>query len=109
MNLSGNGGAEAHARFKQYEYRANASLVLTSDSRRLETDEPTGEAESLWGKIDPKTFGDGVSRVKLTLMKKRKELDQPESVLSTGRQRSSGEYLAKRVFSVPSMEAYTSP
>ncbi|XVE68356.1 hypothetical protein DITRI_Ditri09bG0061700 [Diplodiscus trichospermus] len=27
------GGAEAHARFKQYEYRANSSLVLTTDSR----------------------------------------------------------------------------
>ena len=44
------GGAEAHARFKQYEYRANSSLVLTTDSRPRDTHEPTGEPESLWGK-----------------------------------------------------------
>ncbi|GAB2288942.1 DExH-box ATP-dependent RNA helicase DExH12 [Dionaea muscipula] len=56
------GGAEAHARFKQYEYRANSSLVLTTDSRPRDTHEPTGEPETLWGKIDPKTFGDRAAR-----------------------------------------------
>lgn len=58
------GGAEAHARFKQYEYRANSSLVLTTDSRPRDTHEPTGEPESLWGKIDPKSFGDRAYRGK---------------------------------------------
>ncbi|XP_019185003.1 PREDICTED: DExH-box ATP-dependent RNA helicase DExH12-like [Ipomoea nil] len=58
------GGAEAHARFKQYEYRANSSLVLTTDSRPRDTHEPTGEPESLWGKIDPKGFGDRVFKGK---------------------------------------------
>jgi len=52
------GGAEAHARFKQYEYRANSSLVLTTDSRPRDTHEPTGEPETLWGRIDPRSFGD---------------------------------------------------
>lgn len=56
------GGAEAHARFKQYEYRANSSLVLTTDSRPRDTHEPTGEPESLYGKIDPKSFGDRAAR-----------------------------------------------
>ncbi|CAL0326436.1 unnamed protein product [Lupinus luteus] len=56
------GGAEAHARFKQYEYRANSSLVLTTDSRPRDTHEPTGEPESLWGKIDPRSFGDRAYR-----------------------------------------------
>lgn len=56
------GGAEAHARFKQYEYRANSSLVLTTDSRPRDTHEPTGEPESLWGKIDPRSFGDRAFR-----------------------------------------------
>lgn len=60
----GGGGAEAHARFKQYEYRANSSLVLTTDSRPRDTHEPTGEPESLWGKIDPKSFGDRAYRDK---------------------------------------------
>ncbi|KAJ8772568.1 hypothetical protein K2173_027745 [Erythroxylum novogranatense] len=76
------GGAEAHARFKQYEYRANSSLVLTTDSRPRDTHEPTGEPESLWGKIDPKSFGDRAYRgkppeleEKLQKAKKKKERD----------------------------------
>uniref|UniRef100_A0A7N0T061 RNA helicase n=1 Tax=Kalanchoe fedtschenkoi TaxID=63787 RepID=A0A7N0T061_KALFE len=99
------GGAEAHARFKQYEYRANSSLVLTTDSRPRDTHEPTGEPESLYGKIDPKTFGDRAYRgrppeldEKLKKSKKKKERDslteqpsrqskrrrlQEESVLNT--------------------------
>ncbi|KAG7655025.1 Helicase C-terminal [Arabidopsis suecica] len=56
------GGAEAHARFKQYEYRANSSLVLTTDNRPRDTHEPTGEPETLWGKIDPRSFGDRVAK-----------------------------------------------
>ncbi|XP_057975610.1 DExH-box ATP-dependent RNA helicase DExH12 [Malania oleifera] len=76
------GGAEAHARFKQYEYRANSSLVLTTDSRPRDTHEPTGEPESLYGKIDPKSFGDRAYRgrppeldEKLKKSKKKKERD----------------------------------
>ncbi|KAK8671368.1 hypothetical protein V6N13_037964 [Hibiscus sabdariffa] len=76
------GGAEAHARFKQYEYRANSSLVLTTDSRPRDTHEPTGEPESLWGKIDPRSFGDRVYKgrppeldEKLQKSKKKKERD----------------------------------
>ena len=76
------GGAEAHARFKQYEYRANSSLVLTSDTRPRDTHEPTGEPESLHGKIDPKHFGDRAARgkpveleEKIKKSKKKKERD----------------------------------
>ncbi|XP_028784629.1 DExH-box ATP-dependent RNA helicase DExH12 [Neltuma alba] len=78
------GGAEAHARFKQYEYRANSSLVLTTDSRPRDTHEPTGEPESLWGKIDPKSFGDRAYRgrppeldEKLEKAKKKKKERDP--------------------------------
>eukprot|EP00271_Cylindrocystis_brebissonii_P012705 TRINITY_DN317_c0_g1_i1.p1 TRINITY_DN317_c0_g1~~TRINITY_DN317_c0_g1_i1.p1 ORF type:complete len:2233 (-),score=420.67 TRINITY_DN317_c0_g1_i1:1930-8628(-) len=58
------GGAEAHARFKQYEYRANSSLVLTTDTRPRDTHEPTGEPETLWGKINPRSFGDRATQGK---------------------------------------------
>lgn len=82
------GGAEAHARFKQYEYRANSSLVLTTDSRPRDTHEPTGEPESLYGKIDPKSFGDRAYRgrpaeldEKITKSKKKKERE-PSSLAS---------------------------
>ncbi|KQJ92834.1 DExH-box ATP-dependent RNA helicase DExH12 [Brachypodium distachyon] len=76
------GGAEAHARFKQYEYRANSSLVLTTDSRPRDTHEPTGEPETLWGRIDKKNFGDRAVQAKppeleerLTKSRKKKERD----------------------------------
>ncbi|PIA32529.1 hypothetical protein AQUCO_04400019v1 [Aquilegia coerulea] len=81
------GGAEAHARFKQYEYRANSSLVLTTDSRPRDTHEPTGEPESLWGKIDPKDMGDRATRgrppeleEKIQKSKKKKERDVANNV-----------------------------
>ncbi|XP_059634391.1 DExH-box ATP-dependent RNA helicase DExH12-like [Cornus florida] len=87
------GGAEAHARFKQYEYRANSSLVLTTDSRPRDTHEPTGEPESLYGKIDPKTFGDRAYRgrppeldEKLKKSKKKKEREPLASEPTPSRQ-----------------------
>jgi pre-mRNA-splicing helicase BRR2 len=76
------GGAEAHARFKQYEYRANSSLVLTTDSRPRDTHEPTGEPETLWGRIDKRSFGDRAVQAKppeleerLTKSRKKKDRD----------------------------------
>ncbi|CAL4954921.1 unnamed protein product [Urochloa decumbens] len=57
-DLGGGGGAEAHARSKQYDYGANSSLVLTADSRNRDAREPAGEPETLWGRVDPKSFGD---------------------------------------------------
>ena len=56
-NLQGNGtfggGAEDHARFKHYGYRANSNLVLTTDSKPREH---VGSFYRLWtmGFICPK-------------------------------------------------------
>lgn len=47
---------------KQYDNKANSSLLLTTDSRRHDVDEATGEPETLRGKIDPKQFRDKVYR-----------------------------------------------
>ncbi|KAG2697994.1 hypothetical protein I3760_07G130100 [Carya illinoinensis] len=87
------GGAEAHARHKQYEYRANSSLVLTTDSRPRDTHEPTGEPESLWGKIDPRSFGDRAFRgkppeldEKLQKAKRKKKERDPLAEPAPGRQ-----------------------
>ncbi|ORX48547.1 Sec63-domain-containing protein [Hesseltinella vesiculosa] len=51
--------AENIAKASQYQYAANASLVLQADRSSLprRDQEPTGEPETLWGKIDPKEFG----------------------------------------------------
>ncbi|KAF5183503.1 Dexh-box atp-dependent rna helicase dexh12 [Thalictrum thalictroides] len=48
------GGAESHARSKQFDYKSNSNLVLNVDHRSRDTYEPTGEAVSLVGKIDLK-------------------------------------------------------
>ncbi|WIA19957.1 hypothetical protein OEZ85_005838 [Tetradesmus obliquus] len=44
------GGAESYARFKQYDYRANSNLVVTSENRTRDAHEPTGEPETLAGR-----------------------------------------------------------
>ena len=38
----------------------NSTLVLTADTRSRDPKEPDGTAGTLWGKIDPKSFGDRV-------------------------------------------------
>ncbi|KAG7597779.1 Helicase C-terminal [Arabidopsis suecica] len=90
------GGAEAHARFKQYEYRANSSLVLTTDNRPRDTHEPTGEPETLWGKIDPRSFGDRVAKgrpqeledkLKKSKKKERDVVDDTANVRQSKRRR----------------------
>nr|GMD45178.1 DExH-box ATP-dependent RNA helicase DExH12-like [Ipomoea batatas] len=79
------GGAEAHARFNRFEYRANSGLVLTSDSRPRDAHEPSGEVETHPGNIDPKTFGDLVYKGKPAELekfkkgKKKKERESPSS------------------------------
>ena len=50
--------AEQVQRFRQYEYRANSNLVLTTDLHRPRTDEPSGEPESLKDHLSGKKFGD---------------------------------------------------
>lgn len=51
--------AEDYARERQYEYKANSNLVLTAErDRRRDTNEPTGEVESLTGKIRSTRMGD---------------------------------------------------
>ncbi|CAJ1958047.1 unnamed protein product [Sphenostylis stenocarpa] len=90
------GGAEAHARFKQYEYRANSSLVLTTDSRPRDTHEPTGEPESLWGKIDPKSFGDRAYRGRPP------ELDEKLEKAKNKKKKKDRDAAADAAVSVPS-------
>lgn len=48
----------------QYKYTANSNLVLQADRSSLprRNQEPSGEPESLWGKINPKDFGDRAQR-----------------------------------------------
>ncbi|XP_024003677.1 DExH-box ATP-dependent RNA helicase DExH13 isoform X2 [Eutrema salsugineum] len=82
------GGAEEQARLKQYGYKANSNLVLNPDERPRDTHEPTGEPETLRGKIDPKSFGDRVVKGKsnelderLNKSKKKKEREATDDLV----------------------------
>jgi len=55
--------SEEYARYKQYEYKTNSNLVLTSENRTSHNNEPTGEVESLWGKLSGK-MGDKANYAK---------------------------------------------
>ncbi|KAL7117148.1 hypothetical protein ACP275_03G053900 [Erythranthe tilingii] len=107
------GGAEAHARFKQYEYRANSSLVLTTDSRPRDTHEPTGEPETLWGKIDPKSFGDRAFRDKPPeleeKLKKSKKKKEREPALDAAQPRSKKRRLQEESVLTSSEEGVYQP
>src|SRR6266498_950220 len=56
--------AEQLARGNQYQYTANSNLVLQANRSELprRDHEPSGEPESLWGKINPKDFGSRAQR-----------------------------------------------
>ena len=56
--------AEQVQRYRQYEYRANSNLVLTTDQHRPRTDEPSGEPESLKDHLEGTRFGDRVAHAK---------------------------------------------
>ncbi|TPX36711.1 hypothetical protein SmJEL517_g01209 [Synchytrium microbalum] len=63
----------------QYGYTANSNLVLQADRSALprRDQEPSGESETLYGKIDPKKMGDRAQRTygdeKARIDKKRKD------------------------------------
>ncbi|KAM0788324.1 hypothetical protein ACM66B_001467 [Microbotryomycetes sp. NB124-2] len=61
--------------YSGYQYSAMASLVTTADIRRT-TNEPTGEAESLVGRIDPKSMGSRAFRETVDLEAKRKRAEK---------------------------------
>jgi len=50
--------SEKLARQKQYEYRSNSNLVLQAEREGPRLNEPTGEPETLWGKIGVARMGD---------------------------------------------------
>lgn len=65
--------AEELARDRQYGYNINANLVLHADRSQLprRDKEPTGEPESLWGRVDKSQMGDRVRRDHIPSEKKK--------------------------------------
>lgn len=62
--------------YDQFQYHAMASLVTTADRSRRNVDEPTGEAESLVGRINPKEMGARAYRQELNVDEKRKKAEK---------------------------------
>jgi pre-mRNA-splicing helicase BRR2 len=52
------GGAEAQAQARRFEYNANSNLVLTTDAKPRDSSEPSGEPQSLAGRVDTRRMGD---------------------------------------------------
>ena len=86
----GDGGKPSSAdRFKQYDYRQNASLVLNSGSRNRrgnDGDGGKGEPETLWGRVNPKSFGDraGYSKPSSTTGDEKKKKKKRQETHSGG-------------------------
>uniref|UniRef100_A0A453R8G3 Pre-mRNA-splicing helicase BRR2-like plug domain-containing protein n=1 Tax=Aegilops tauschii subsp. strangulata TaxID=200361 RepID=A0A453R8G3_AEGTS len=59
------GGADARARSRQYDYGANSNLVVNTGSRPRDAHhEPTGEPQTLSGRIRARSFGDRAVRTR---------------------------------------------
>lgn len=71
--------ADKVAKDQQYQYALNSNLVLhsnRSDNPRR-GNEPTGEAESLYGRIDPKEFGSRAMRDTAKVDEAKKKKSEP--------------------------------
>ena len=60
---------DREARIHQFQLRPVSNLVIETDRSRLVRNEPTGEPETLRGKLDPKKMGDRAQRVQPTSLK----------------------------------------
>ncbi|KAJ3210004.1 DEIH-box ATPase [Dinochytrium kinnereticum] len=98
--------ADQVQRNQQYQYTANSNLVLHADRSNLprRDQEPTGEPESLFGRIDTKSFGDKAMRTiqetKEQAEKKRKLRE--EKLRAKGAERQATKKMKKE----SSMAAY---
>ncbi|KAK3589739.1 hypothetical protein CHS0354_021060 [Potamilus streckersoni] len=71
--------ADAAARSLQYEYKANSNLVLQADRSLIDRrgrDEPTGEVQTLAGKLIGTRMGDKAQRTRPPQMEERKNKRQ---------------------------------
>lgn len=62
--------------YSGYQYHAMSTLVTTADRPRHRENEPTGEAESLVGRINPKEMGARAFREDLNVEERRKKAEK---------------------------------
>lgn len=103
--------AENYAKANQYQYASNSSLVLQANRKGLprRDQEPTGEPDTLWGKIDPKDFGSRAEREApkgIEEKKKKAAARKSEDVLERRRKRQQ-ENAMRRAYGYASVLAAT--
>lgn len=81
--------------FSGYQYNAMSSLVTTADRPRHRDHEPTGEAESLAGRIGIKEMGTRAFREEVDVAEKRKKADDKRE-RRDNRARDAGDERKKR-------------
>jgi hypothetical protein len=88
--------AENAAKANQYQYSANASLVLQADRKHLprRDQEPTGEPETLHGRIDPREFGSrAVREAPKDKEQKKKKAEKAEEIEERKRRKKEQRYV----------------
>ncbi|KAI8147636.1 Sec63 Brl domain-containing protein [Fennellomyces sp. T-0311] len=102
--------AENIAKQNQYQYAANSSLVLQADRSGLprRDQEPTGEPETLWGKIDPKGFGSrAVRETPKDIEEKKKKAAERSEELAEKRRRKKEESAISKAYGYASVMSAT--
>ncbi|KAI9311054.1 Sec63 Brl domain-containing protein [Dichotomocladium elegans] len=102
--------AENIAKQNQYQYAANSSLVLQADRSGLprRDQEPTGEPETLWGKIDPKAFGSrAVRETPKDIEEKKKKAAERSDELAEKRRRKKEESAISKAYGYSSVLSAT--
>ncbi|KAF9914159.1 DEIH-box ATPase [Lobosporangium transversale] len=101
--------ADKIAKDQQYQYALNSNLVLQanrSDNPRR-GNEPTGEAESLYGRIDPKEFGSRAIRDLSKIEEVKKKKSQTSEKSEERRKKRTEEKSIRNAYSYTSVLAAT--
>ncbi|PKC16297.1 Sec63-domain-containing protein [Rhizophagus irregularis] len=101
--------AEQIARGNQYQYTANSNLVLQANRSELprRDHEPSGEPESLWGKINPKDFGSRAQRSTLNDIQAKKKKAKHVAEVEEKKKRRKEESALKKAYGYSNVLAAT--
>ncbi|KAF9434549.1 DEIH-box ATPase, partial [Entomortierella beljakovae] len=99
--------ADKVAKDQQYQYALNSNLVLHANRSDRRGNEPTGEAESLYGRIDPKEFGSRATRDLSKVEEAKKKKTQPSEKDVERRKKRAEEKSLKSAYGYSSVLAAT--
>ncbi|KND04164.1 ATP-dependent RNA helicase BRR2 [Spizellomyces punctatus DAOM BR117] len=87
--------AEDVQRAQQYQYTANSNLVLQADRSALprRDQEPSGEPETLWGRVDIRKMGDRAQR---SIQEQKEKVEKRRREKAEKMKRSGAERASKR-------------